>query len=148
MSRICITLLIVTLLSVQAALAHFTLEYPTTRGFEETKEATAPCGGFDTVASTRSQVPVSNAFVEIKSSHTSYSYKVNVIVNNNPTAADFSSNQLTEVAAGTRNYPDAACLSLDLGKNTAIKAGTNATIQVIFSGGDGSLYQVIMDYVL
>jgi hypothetical protein len=148
MSRICIAVLIIALLSVQAVLAHFSLDYPKTRGFDETKEPTAPCGGFDTVASTRSQVPLSNAFVEISAGHTSYSYKVSVIVNNNPTVADFSTNQLVEVATGNRNYPEAACLSLDLGKNTAIKAGTNATIQVIFNGGDGLLYQVLICYIL
>jgi hypothetical protein len=148
MSRICVAVLIVALLSVQAVLAHFTLDYPVTRGFDETMEPTAPCGGYNTVASTRSQVPLSNAFVQITAEHTSYTYQVSVIVNNNPATADFSTNQLVQVANGTRNYPQAACLPLDLSKNTAIKAGTNATIQIVFNGGDGSLYQVIIDCVI
>ena len=135
------TLLIVALISAHTVLAHFQLTYPASRGFDETKEPTAPCGGFDSIGS-RVQVPLKNAFVEINSEHTSYTYTVSVLVNNSPVVADFSTSNLTQVATGSRNYPESACLPMDLSKNTAIKDGANATIQVVFNGGDGSLYQV------
>ncbi|KAI9470583.1 MAG: hypothetical protein EXX96DRAFT_653703 [Benjaminiella poitrasii] len=132
--------LVATLLSAQAVLAHFQLTYPETRGFNEDQEPTAPCGGFDTVGS-RTQFPLKDGFVEINSGHTSYSYVVNVLVNNNPTASDFSSNSTVQVASGSRDYPQAACLSLNLTNSPDIKAGANATIQIIYNGGDGQLYQ-------
>lgn len=134
-------LLIVALISSQTVLAHFSLTYPASRGFDETKEPTAPCGGFDSVAA-RTQVPLKNAFVEIDAEHTSYKYTVSVLVNNNPAVADFSTSKLVEVASGNRNYPQSACLPLDLTKDSSIVNGANATIQVVFNGGDGSLYQV------
>lgn len=100
-------------------------------------------GGFDTVQ-TRTQVPLKNAFVEINSGHTSYSYVVNVVAKNDPVTADFSTtSELVQVSSGTRSYPQAACLSLNLSNSTSIINGTNATIQVIFNGGDGLLYQVL-----
>lgn len=142
MSRLNFTaLLLVALISSQAVLAHFQLTYPASRGFDETKEATAPCGGFDTLQ-TRTLVPLKNAFVEINSEHTSYTYTVSVLVENSPAVADFSSSNLTQVASGNRNYPQSACLSLDLTKDASIVNGANATIQVVFNGGDGLLYQV------
>ncbi|KAG2229758.1 hypothetical protein INT48_004762 [Thamnidium elegans] len=124
---------------LQIVSAHFELKYPTTRGFDETKEPTFPCGGFDTVQN-RTQVPLKDAFVEINSGHTSYSYVVNVLAKNDPTTADFST-AVVAVSSGTRNYPQAACLSLNLSNGTGITNGSNATIQVIFNGGDGLLYQ-------
>ncbi|KAI9261825.1 hypothetical protein EDC94DRAFT_541039 [Helicostylum pulchrum] len=125
---------------LQIASAHFELKYPTTRGFDETKEPTFPCGGSDTVEN-RTQIPLKNAFVEIDSGHTSYSYVVNVVAKNDPTTADFSTSELVQVSSGTRSYPQAACLPLSLSNSTSITNGSNATIQVIFNGGDGLLYQ-------
>ncbi|CEP06829.1 hypothetical protein [Parasitella parasitica] len=144
--RLCIAF-IVALLSVQSVLAHYTVTYPSSRGFDDTKEPTAPCGGFDSVG-TRSQFPLKDAFVEINSGHTAYSYLINLLVANEPAAADFSNNSANvAVATGTRSYPQAACLSLDMTKNSAAKAGANATIQIVYNGGDGELYQCI-DVVL
>jgi hypothetical protein len=138
-------LLIAALISAQAVLAHFQLTYPASRGFDETKEPTAPCGGFDTIQSPRTMVPLKNAFVEINSEHISYTYTVSVLVNNAPAVADFSTSNLTQVASGNRNYPQSACLSMDLTKDSSIVNGANATIQVVFNGGDGQLYQVSID---
>ncbi|KAK4513326.1 Ribosome biogenesis ATPase rix7 [Mucor velutinosus] len=142
--RLCIAVLVVALVSLQSVLAHYTITYPNSRGFDETKEPTAPCGGFDTVG-TRTPFPLKGGFVEISSGHTSYSYVVNLLVENAPTTADFSNSTANvQVATGSRSYPQAACLSLDnLSKNAAAKAGANATIQVVYNGGDGELYQCI-----
>lgn len=143
------SLLLIILLqsSINHVFAHFTLDYPTSRGFNDDTESTAPCGNFNTVSSNRTQFPLSNGFVEIYSGHTSYSYTVNVIINNDLTG-NYSNNDLVQVATGSRNYPQNACLSLDLGKNAAIKDGMNGTIQVTFDGGDGVLYQVMLHLLL
>ncbi|KAI8344932.1 hypothetical protein BD560DRAFT_411704 [Blakeslea trispora] len=118
--------------------AHFTLTYPSSRGFDESKEATAPCGSFDSVSSTRVKLPKS-AFVQINSGHVSYSYVINAVYNNNPSTSDFSGSSLKELASGTRTFPQGACLPFQFGDD--IKDGTNATIQVEYNGGDGMLYQ-------
>lgn len=142
--RLCIAALVVALVSLQTVLAHYTVTYPSSRGFDETKEPTAPCGGFDTVG-TRTPFPLKGGFVEINSGHTSYSYVVNLLVKDAPTTADFSNSTANvQVATGTRAYPQAACLSLDdLSKNADAKAGAEATLQIVYNGGDGQLYQCI-----
>lgn len=138
-----VTLLAITLITMQSmALAHFTLTYPTSRGFEESKEPLAPCGGFDTPSAQRIQLPLKSAFVQIDSGHTAYSFVVNALAKNDPINPDFISSNLVQVAQGGRTYPQAACLPLTF--NDSFKPNTNVTIQVAYNGGDGSLYQVKM----
>ncbi|KAI9362333.1 hypothetical protein BD770DRAFT_360164 [Pilaira anomala] len=135
-----VTLLAITLITMQSmALAHFTLTYPTSRGFEESKEPLAPCGGFDTPSAQRIQLPLKSAFVQIDSGHTSYSFVVNALAKNDPINPDFISSNLVQVAQGGRTYPQAACIPLTF--NDSFKPNTNVTIQVAYNGGDGSLYQ-------
>jgi hypothetical protein len=141
-----LTFLVAVLVSAQAVMAHYQLVYPASRGFSESTEPTAPCGGFDTVQSPRSQFPLKNGFVEINSEHTSYQYTINLLVNNNPTTADFTTANLKQVATGSRSYPEAACLSVDL-SNANVTSGTNATIQIIYAAGDGQLYQVNYSFI-
>ncbi|ORY95937.1 hypothetical protein BCR43DRAFT_407835, partial [Syncephalastrum racemosum] len=121
--------------------AHYQLTYPAPRGFKESTEPTAPCGGFDSVSQQRTQFPLKNGFVEINSEHPSYTYEVKLIMGSNPSTADFTGSNATTVATGQRNYPEQACLPIDLGNATSVSAGTNATIQVLYNGGDGNLYQ-------
>ncbi|KAF7722094.1 hypothetical protein EC973_003709 [Apophysomyces ossiformis] len=128
------------LLLVSVVSAHFQLTYPASRGFNEDQEPTAPCGGFNTPQA-RTQFPLKNAFVEIMAHHPQYTYQVNVLINNQPSAADFTTANLKEIASGQRNYPMAACLSVNFANVTGATNGANATIQVLFNGGDGQLYQ-------
>jgi len=53
-----VTSLAAALLCSSAVMAHFTLDYPVSRGFNDDAEPTGPCGGFDAVAN-RSQFPLS-----------------------------------------------------------------------------------------
>ncbi|KAI8375313.1 hypothetical protein EDC96DRAFT_496781 [Choanephora cucurbitarum] len=139
MNRILLCIAI-TLVALECYLvnAHFTLTYPSSRGFDESKESTAPCGNFDSVSSTRVKLPKS-AFVEINSGHVSYSYVINAVYSNNPSTNDFSGSSLKQLATGTRSYPQNACLPFQFGDD--VENGTNATIQVEYNGGDGILYQ-------
>ncbi|KAI9028094.1 hypothetical protein CLU79DRAFT_682344, partial [Phycomyces nitens] len=121
--------------------AHFSLTYPPTRGFSESIEATAPCGGYDTPLANRTQFPLTNGFVEINAEHPTYTYQVNILINNSPTAADFTSSNLVTVASGKNSFPMAACLPLNLTAAPEAKNGTLATLQITFNGGDGALYQ-------
>jgi hypothetical protein len=125
----------------QSASCHFQLIYPPTRGFDETKEPTVPCGGFDTASIPRTPFPLTGAFVEIDAGHTSYTYTVNVLLKSDPVTADFTGSKLVPVSEGTRNYPQKTCIALDFSRSKAT-SGTDATLQIIFNGGDGELYQV------
>ncbi|KAI8370330.1 uncharacterized protein BYT42DRAFT_581852 [Radiomyces spectabilis] len=125
---------------LKGADAHFQLTYPQTRGMDHAKEPTAPCGSFDSVGP-RTEFPLSGGFVEINAGHPQYQYSVKVLVNGNPTASDFSGDNLKEIASGQRNYPQQACLPVDFSKVSDAKNGANATLQIIFNGGDGELYQ-------
>ena len=126
---------------LQSVSAHYQLTYPESRGFNEDNEPNAPCGGFNSPSSNRTQFPLQNGFVEINSGHTSYSYEIKLVTNSaNPSTADF--NSASTIATGSRNYPSNACLPVDLSSVSNASAGTNATIQVIYDGGDGKLYQV------
>jgi hypothetical protein len=120
-------------------LAHYSIIYPGTRGFDEGKEPVGPCGGFDTVGSQRFSMPKS-AFITINSGHVTYTYVVNALYSNNPSAADFSGANVKKVTEGSRSFPEAACLPVQFGNE--VQDGTNATIQIIYNGGDGLLYQV------
>lgn len=121
----------IALIAMQSmVLAHFTLTYPSSRGFSEDQESVAPCGGFNTASAQRVILPLHNAFIEINSGHTSYSYQINAI----------SGNDTVQVGQGSRGYPQASCLPIQ--SNSAFKDGTNTTLQVVYNGGDGLLYQV------
>ncbi|KAI9277410.1 hypothetical protein BY458DRAFT_504897 [Sporodiniella umbellata] len=119
------------LISLQMVLGHFTVTYPSSRGFNEDQEPIGPCGGFNTASAQRTAFPLQDGFIEINSGHTSYSYQINAI----------QGNTTVNVGSGSRAYPQAACLPLTLDKS--ITEGTNATLQVIYNGGDGLLYQCI-----
>jgi hypothetical protein len=132
-------LILTALSSVQA---HYQLTYPQSRGFIDTSEPIAPCGGFNTVNTTRAEFPLKNGFLEINSEHVQYQYTVNLALNSNPSAADFSS-QNASVASGSNSFPQQACLPVDLSKLSGAVDGTPATFQVVFNAGDGILYQVM-----
>lgn len=135
-----IAILAVALVTMQSLVsAHFTLTYPSSRGFDESKEALGPCGSFDTPSAQRVQMPLKSSFIEIDSGHTAYSYIVNAVTKPNPTTADFAN--VISVAEGIRSYPQAACLPLTF--NDSFKPNMNVTLQVIYNGADGLLYQVI-----
>ncbi|KAL0092495.1 hypothetical protein J3Q64DRAFT_1719188 [Phycomyces blakesleeanus] len=143
MTRLGFAVVAVAILSVaQTASAHFSLTYPPTRGFSESIEANAPCGGYDTPSANRSSFLLKDGFVEINAEHPSYTYQVNILINSNPTSADFTSSNLVTVASGQNSFPLAACIPVNLTDVSGATNGTLATLQVTFNGGDGALYQV------
>ncbi|KAI7868438.1 hypothetical protein BDF14DRAFT_1724581 [Spinellus fusiger] len=141
MTRLSFFLLAAAAFATESVLAHFSLTYPPTRGFSEDIEANAPCGGFNTPLATRSQFPLKNGFVEINAEHPVYSYQVNILVSDAPTETAFTNASTVNVASGNNNFPLQACFPVNLSQVPNAKNGTNATLQVIFNGGDGLLYQ-------
>jgi len=120
--------------------AHFQMIYPpATRGFDESKEPLAPCGGFDIPANDRISMPRAS-FMTIDSGHVSYSYIIKALYNENPSINDFNAANLRQLSDGTRAYPQTACLPFEFGSD--VQDGTKATLQIVYNGGDGLLYQV------
>ncbi|CAO3572445.1 unnamed protein product [Mortierella alpina] len=128
------------LLCSSAAMAHFTLDYPTSRGFSDDNEPQAPCGGFNSAAN-RTQFPLTKGFLQINSGHVTADIKVNVVYGNNPAAADFTSAGATPASSLSIKNPGNSCLPLDLSTFKGAADNTNATIQIIYNGGDSPLYQ-------
>ncbi|KAG0333242.1 hypothetical protein BG004_000918 [Podila humilis] len=128
------------LLCSSTVLAHFTLDYPKSRGFNDALEPNAPCGGFDEIKN-RTDFPISKGFFTINSHHATAKVKVNVVTGNSPTAADFLAAAGTPAQSVDVPHPDLSCISLDLSSFKGATAGTNATIQIVYDGGDSPLYQ-------
>ncbi|EJD54612.1 hypothetical protein AURDEDRAFT_110183 [Auricularia subglabra TFB-10046 SS5] len=132
-----------------SAAAHFTLNYPETRGFDEDKEPDAICGGFNTPSENRTQFPLKNGLIFISSHHPSATVFVSIALNDNPTSFD-DFNATTSPGKGATvldffkiDSEGDFCFDTDvsaLGLADA-KDGTEATLNVIFNGGDGTLYQ-------
>ncbi|CAO3657711.1 unnamed protein product [Umbelopsis ramanniana] len=133
-------LTVLLLAAVASVQAHYQLTYPQSRGFTEDNEPVAPCGGFNTVNTTRSEFPIKGGFLEINSEHVQYQYSVHLALNSNPGAADFTASNTT-VANGTNAFPEQACLQVDLSKVSGAVDGANATLQIVYNAGDSILYQ-------
>ncbi|KAG8721579.1 hypothetical protein FRC08_012022 [Ceratobasidium sp. 394] len=129
---------------IAGAAAHFTLDYPPTRGFDEDIENRF-CGGFNT-AGPRSHFPLGAAGINIDSHHDTANVIALISFDPNPqniTQFSNSSNgaQLTNFIKLDKQGE--ACLPVNiqsLGLSN-VSNGTNATIQIQFDGGDGNLYQ-------
>ncbi|GAA5959824.1 hypothetical protein JCM3765_000114 [Sporobolomyces pararoseus] len=136
------------LFALPAVLAHFTLDYPQTRGFDEDIEPQF-CGGFNSTSSTRAPFPVSGAgSILIDSHHPTAQVAVLISFDENPTSIQ----QFTKFDNGTsygllQNFENLSsegeyCLNVDIGSlKLGVANGTAATIQVEFNGGDGALFQ-------
>lgn len=125
-----------------SVMAHFILDYPVSRGFNDDAEPNAPCGGFDSAPTNRSMFPITNGFVDINSFRISTTIVVNIALGNNPAAADFTAAAAKPASPATSiNHPGHSCLSFNLTSFAGAANNTNVTIQVVYNGGDGILYQ-------
>jgi len=120
--------------------AHFQLQYPVPRGvFVEDNEPTF-CDGYTTAVSNRSEFPLNGGFISINSEHPKFTFGVLLSTAQNPTNfANFS--QAVNFFQATGEGP--FCLPVDLATAglTDVAGGINATLQMVFDGGDGMLYQ-------
>ncbi|GAA5822690.1 hypothetical protein JCM5353_000633 [Sporobolomyces roseus] len=134
--------------ALPTVLAHFTLDYPQTRGFDEDIEPQF-CGGFNSTSSTRAPFPLNSAgSILIDSHHPSAQVAVLISFNENPT----SIGQFTRLDNGTDygllmgfkdiNGEGEFCFDVNVASlNLGATNGTRATLQVEFNGGDGTLFQ-------
>lgn len=125
------------LLVVPIASAHFLIDYPGTRGFDEDTQGNWPCGGFDEVSPNRSEFPLNGGPIQIHSTHTQQLYEVLVAVGNDP------GENFNHVVVPTllENGPGDFCFG-DVELPSALNAteGMNATFQIISGTSHGGLY--------
>ena len=121
-------------------LAHFTLKYPASRGFDEDKEPTFPCGGFDTVQSQRTDFPVGGGPIQINLGHQQTNIAVYMAIGDNPGDA-FSI--VLHPQFQVSGFGDFCLGNVSIPSNLNVTEGTKASIQVITNAhGEGGLYQV------
>jgi len=129
-----------------AANAHFQLQYPLPRGvFVQDQEPTF-CDGYDSAVPNRTVFPLSNGLINLNSEHPQWTVGVIVSMQQDPTSfGDFNSSSGFQyvVPYFQQNGEGKYCFPIDLAQAgfSGIQDGANVTIQVIFDGGDGELYQ-------
>jgi len=127
--------------------AHFQLAYPPPRGPFVDDDEVNFCDNYVHAVTNRSEFPLKGGFVTLNSEHVSWSLAIELSTVQDPT----SFNNFTNSSGGqqlARNSASASgeggfCIPLDL-SNTGISGvadGANVTIQLIYNGGDGSLFQ-------
>ncbi|WOO84715.1 putative protein [Vanrija pseudolonga] len=130
-----------------SAVAHFTLDYPPTRGFDDDKEPQF-CGGFNTVSSVRNPFPLNGAPVWIDSHHTLAS--VATFVSNKTSPSNFS--DFTNVTNYFQVKNGEYCWGIDF-EGLGFTNGSEVTVQIQYNGGDGNLFQctdlvLLSDYTI
>ncbi|QRV76122.1 nucleoporin-interacting protein NIC96 [Ceratobasidium sp. AG-Ba] len=129
---------------VASAAAHFTLDWPPTRGFDEDIENRF-CGGFNTPGP-RSPFPLGAAGINIDSHHDTANLIALISFASNPqNLTQFSNSsdgaQLTNFIRLTKQGEACIPVNIESLGLSNVSNGTNATIQIQFDGGDGNLYQ-------
>ncbi|KAI5451298.1 hypothetical protein NCC49_001894 [Naganishia albida] len=128
------------LLAASSAFAHYTLDFPTSRGFVDEDEVKF-CGGFNSPSTARTPFPLSgNAPVQWDSHHAIGTVGIYISTEENPTNwSDFSTTMAKNWFTGPNG---AACANIDMGMlNMNLTNGSLVTIQMVANGGDGNLYQ-------
>jgi len=120
------------------ASAHFKLDYPPARGFNEDNLVNFPCGGFDTPSTTRTPWPLKNGSIALDMGHINANIEVLLGLGDNPGVAYNTVIKQTFQETGLGNF----CLTgLTIPDGVNVTAGMNATIQVVTNGDpDGGLY--------
>ncbi|KAI0724341.1 hypothetical protein C8T65DRAFT_563625 [Cerioporus squamosus] len=127
--------------------AHFQLQYPPPRGdFVEDDEPTF-CDGYVNSVSNRTTFPTSGGFISINSEHPSWTLGgilATVQNANNFTVFQDSKGNFQQFLPFFQTTGEGSfCVDVDLAKSglSGIKSGANVTLQFVFDGGDGQLYQ-------
>ena len=129
-----------TALAVFTALAsaHFNLNYPAARGFDEDKLGTFPCGSFDTPSSNRTLWPLTGGEIALTMGHIDANVEVLIGFGDNVGSAFNTVLRPTFQEQGLGSF----CMTgFTLPDGTNVTEGMNATIQVQTNGDpDGGLY--------
>jgi nascent polypeptide-associated complex subunit beta len=128
---------------IPLATAHFHLSWPTVRGFDSSKAGNFPCGGFDSVSSSRTEWPINGGPVQLRMEHSQTRVKVLLAIGEDPGSNFNVTLRPTFAQEGLGNF----CVGqLNLPSGMNVSDGTPATIQVVSNGDpEGGLYQVSSD---
>lgn len=134
-------LIFLTLVSLTSFVcAHFTLDYPPARGFDEDKLGSFPCGGQDTVTTNRTSWPLAGGPIQLTMGHDHAAVQVLIALGTNVT------NNFNAILVPTTQEEGLGkfCLSdVKVPESLGVKEGDNATIQVVTNGDpSGGLYNV------
>lgn len=124
------------------ASAHFTLDWPPARGFDDDTLVQFPCGGQNTVSTNRTKWPIGGGPIQLGMHHTASKVQVLLSLGNDP-GVNYNITLLPTIQEqGPQNFCIApTALQFPSGLN--ITEGTNATIQVVTNGDpNGGLYNV------
>jgi len=133
--------------AITAVNAHFELAYPVPRGpFDDDNEVNF-CDNYVNAVDNRTEFPLSGGYITLGAFHPTWTLGVLISTVQDPTSfSNFTNSSGGQQLA--RNFASATgegnfCIPLDL-SNTGISGvsdGANVTIQFVFDGGDGTLYQ-------
>jgi hypothetical protein len=119
--------------------AHFTLDWPVSRGFDEDDMPNFPCGGFDTPSSNRTVIALDadSLPVDITFHHSQTSVSYLLALGSDPSTNYNITLGPTLGATGLGEFclPNITITSAILGVN--LTDGLNATLQVVTNGDTG-----------
>ncbi|KAI9733389.1 MAG: hypothetical protein M1834_003473 [Cirrosporium novae-zelandiae] len=127
------------------ASAHFKLDFPTSRGFDEDLLVNGPCGSQNTPSSNRTLIALTSSGsasfpIQLTMGHDEAEVQVNLALGNNAVAA--SRFNINLVKTFEEEGLGAFCMKdIEIPSSLNITDGTNATLQVITNGDpNGGLY--------
>ncbi|KAJ7597278.1 hypothetical protein C8J56DRAFT_919664 [Mycena floridula] len=120
--------------------AHFQLKYPDPRGAFNEDDEVGLCDGYKDVATNRTEFPLTGGSFSLNSEHDQWVVGAFLANKTNPTSFD-DFKQISPFFS--KSGEGVFCLPLDFTSPnaTGLTAGSNVTIQFVFNGGDGNLYQ-------
>ncbi|KAJ9666687.1 hypothetical protein H2201_003091 [Coniosporium apollinis] len=121
------------------ASAHFELTYPPARGFDDSRAAEFPCGGFNTPSATRTPWPLSGGPIQLEMGHTEARVQVLLALGDEP-GSNFN---IVLVPTVQERGPEDFCFGMvTLPSGLNVTEGQRATVQVVTNGDPaGGLYQ-------
>ncbi|KAI0343899.1 hypothetical protein BDW22DRAFT_1355118 [Trametopsis cervina] len=122
------------------ALAHFQLQFPPPRGPFVASNEPNYCDGYVSTTDNRTNFPLDGGFYSLHSGHPSWTFGVQIANTQNPTSFDnFTTTVPFFPNTGAGNFCFPVNLKTSSGSN--LVNGANVTLQFVYDGGDGALYQ-------
>ncbi|KLO13937.1 hypothetical protein SCHPADRAFT_903702 [Schizopora paradoxa] len=131
------------------ASAHFQLQFPVPRGAFVASNEPNFCDGYQNSVNNRSTFPLNGGFISYKSGHPHSTNAVLISIDQDPQSFSAFNTSSTGVQLPFAvpffelNTAGTFCFPLNIGDLNiqGVTNGSNVTIQVMYNGGDGNLFQ-------